>query len=535
MFRPVAKNLSDMTLKLLMWAGALHVLGRFDLRRKRNGVWIDIKQIESVVEQHPFAMEAAIALASGKEHMDLYFVASDQTRPGEEDGLHANFSSSYPEVIKSLRAWVQANLPVSSIPNAIHIVREIPKSPAGKILRTQLGSCTFVASETEMQNEQVGALTEALSETEPKVSESVVLAVFRDILKNPTMEPISNFFAAGGTSLLASLAASILQVDASLIQGFPSARELSRAVSGIKRKGTDSFAQLGRDNRTVYSLHLALDKPSGENSQGNAGSWIMKRIPLHPTTSGQATASRKRHRVPLPAEANQPPEPAPALLDSGAECVTESSYLRTISRAQNTRERMLVSDEDCLSQWHRGVFEFCCVCCSSSSMVIWKNGAIQWGQTSLDWDKKTSRSIDQDMCQLVWSGRFEHCVDAPPALVRFASDDSDLEIGLLLACSHGGQISCFQLENGQTLWSTLLEDHTDGGLAITGSLELVAVSCGDVVCFLRLRDGQMLGSVSAGGAVKSAPTVDPWGSYMWATSHGNQILVIHACRTKVQR
>lgn len=54
------------------------------------------------------------------------------------------------------------------------------------------------------------------------------MGAFREALQQPQLEPTTDFWAAGGTSLAGSIVANSLGFDPQLLFAFPTARKLAR-------------------------------------------------------------------------------------------------------------------------------------------------------------------------------------------------------------------------------------------------------------------------------------------------------------------
>lgn len=135
-----------------------------------------------------------------------------------------------------MRALAQS-LPPAAIPHTMWAVLPgLPRTPAGKVLRSALSSLlppvAGVPPPTEGQ--VAAAFVEALGRQTHPLYQQQQLA----------LEPTSHFFEhLGGTSLAAVAAAAQLGIDPRLLYAYPTARSLAAALRG---RGTRSAPGQGR-------------------------------------------------------------------------------------------------------------------------------------------------------------------------------------------------------------------------------------------------------------------------------------------------
>ena len=153
---------------------------------------------------------------------------------------------------------------------------------------------------------------------------------------------------------------------------------------------------------------------------------------------------------------------------------------------------------------------------------------------------------------LAWRARMLQCVDAPPVLAEACPPAGEQPGALALACSHGGDVCCFDASSGRQLWQALLPDQTDAGLVICDLTTHVAAGNGSdgapqqqqqqqqqqryvavgtnggTLVFLDAASGSVAGSIDCEGGIRAPPTCDPWCGLVWQPSHGRQLVVAAA-------
>ncbi|UGQ48692.1 non-ribosomal peptide synthase/polyketide synthase [Massilia endophytica] len=153
--------------------GRLEFLGRADFQVKLRGFRIELGEIENSVAGHPSVQEV------------LVMVREDQ--PGDKR-LTAYVRGDAPDSAV-LRAWLKDRLPDYMLPSAIVVLEAFPLTANGKIDRKALpkpeaqSGAAFVAPQGE--------------------TETMLAALWADVLKAERVGRHDNFFELGGHSLLA--------------------------------------------------------------------------------------------------------------------------------------------------------------------------------------------------------------------------------------------------------------------------------------------------------------------------------------------
>jgi len=132
--------------------------------------------------------------------------------------------------------------------------------------------------------------------------------------------------------------------------------------------------------------------------------------------------------------------------------------------------------------------------------------------------------------QVAWHQPLGLCIDAAPQLVVLQAAGTTTTTtttnAVVLACSHSGEVACFDAATGTAFWRAQLPGRCDAGLAVELRLRELAVACsGGVLRSLDLGSGAVLREVECGGELRSAPAVDPSGRW-WVAGHGQQLVVM---------
>ena len=173
--------------------------------------------------------------------------------------------------------------------------------------------------------------------------------------------------------------------------------------------------------------------------------------------------------------------------------------------------------------------------------------------------------------RLAWRAKMLQCVDAAPVFEPAAGSGQQAASSCVVACSHGGDVCCYEADSGKQLWSTVLQDRTDAGLVVCGSQpscsmqssggdvadqqqqaqqqqqqqqqqdaqqtaqqqqqqqQYVAVATnGGTLAFLCAADGSLAGSLECGGGIRAPPVIDPWCGLVWQPTHSRPLVVAAA-------
>ncbi|HVW11798.1 MAG TPA: amino acid adenylation domain-containing protein [Bryobacteraceae bacterium] len=158
--------------------GRAEIFGRTDSQIKLRGFRIELGEIESVLSQCPLIRENAVAVKqepSGEPALAAYFVAlPTQNLTGE------------------VRAFLKSKLPSYMVPGHLIELPEMPRLPNGKIDRNALPALTEIAEPEDNGGEGSDDL------------EAKLLSIWRSVLDRNSVGRDSDFFDAGGSSILAA-------------------------------------------------------------------------------------------------------------------------------------------------------------------------------------------------------------------------------------------------------------------------------------------------------------------------------------------
>jgi amino acid adenylation domain-containing protein len=158
--------------------GATEIFGRTDSQVKVRGFRIELGEIESVLAQCPLVRENAVVVKAeptGEPALAAYFVAVPSKDLGGE-----------------IRSFLKSKLPAYMVPSHLIGLAEMPRLPNGKINRNALPDLTQIAEPEDNGGEGSDEL------------EAKLLAIWRSVLERPSVGRDSDFFDAGGSSILAA-------------------------------------------------------------------------------------------------------------------------------------------------------------------------------------------------------------------------------------------------------------------------------------------------------------------------------------------
>jgi amino acid adenylation domain-containing protein len=185
---PYAEGRLYRTGDLARWqeSGEMEFLGRRDAQVKIRGYRIELGEVEAQLGSHPLVKSATVTDhrdSSGQRYLCGYYT-SGASLTGTE-----------------LREHLQRRLPDYMIPSYFVQVAAIPVTPNGKVDRRSLPS---PQSGVEAGEEYRGAM----SSTEEGIQQ-----IWQEVLGVERISTITNFFEAGGNSLLANVVVSRIQRD----------------------------------------------------------------------------------------------------------------------------------------------------------------------------------------------------------------------------------------------------------------------------------------------------------------------------------
>ncbi|WP_150237605.1 non-ribosomal peptide synthetase [Nocardiopsis quinghaiensis] len=216
--------------------GALEFLGRADEQVKIRGVRIEPGEVAAVLEREPGVSQAAVVVRGEAEHRRLvaYVVP---TSGGACDG-------------DALRLRTAGVLPAPLVPAAVVPVDALPRTPNGKLDHRAL---------PEPAVEETAAGPEPATDLERRVC-----ALFARVLGVERVGMADEFFARGGTSLLAArLTARITRdlgrdVGVPMVFAHPTPGALARALEdGDTDPGTEVLVTLspGTEREPLFCVH----------------------------------------------------------------------------------------------------------------------------------------------------------------------------------------------------------------------------------------------------------------------------------------
>ncbi len=223
---------------LVRWLpdGNLDFLGRIDQQVKIRGFRVELGEIETILGQHPLVDQAAVL--------------------AREDGngqkrLVAYVTPQLPEAgLTELRAHLQKKLPAYMVPDILVPLDQFPKTPVGILDRNALPA--------------PGAAQPAVPYEPPgNAAEQAIAAVWEQLLNRKGLSIHDSFFEAGGHSLLAIQAHSLLRADYPALKlvdmfSYPTIHSLANhlAKSAVDDSGKLAGADRGAKRRAQQAARL---------------------------------------------------------------------------------------------------------------------------------------------------------------------------------------------------------------------------------------------------------------------------------------
>lgn len=165
--------------------GQLRFLGRMDHQVKMSGLRIDPLEIENLLLGAPAVREAAVVPV--QRGPGICTLAAFVAGTGD---------------VQALRAMLAQSLPAPAVPDAWHVLEQLPRNPNGKTDRKALlAHAAGRIADTDLDADGAGAL------------ERQVMRIWRQVLGDVPLTTASNFFDLGGKSLQAMQTASQLTLE----------------------------------------------------------------------------------------------------------------------------------------------------------------------------------------------------------------------------------------------------------------------------------------------------------------------------------
>ncbi len=241
-------------------SGNIHYLGRIDGQVKIRGYRIELSEIEIVLAAFSGVSQVAVTVREdkvGEKKLVAYLVL--------QEGIELN--------LKSIRKFIQTQLPDYMMPSAFVQMENLPRTPSGKIDRKSLPA-------PDHKRPDLGiAFIAAITSTQK------TLATLWSRLLN--IEPFGvedNFFDSGGNSLLALQSVAILKqefgIDLSVVKMYqlPTIAALSKIIDGdfaeisLKdqmRKRADARHKTGSNSaeNAIAIIGMSLRVPGAESPE----------------------------------------------------------------------------------------------------------------------------------------------------------------------------------------------------------------------------------------------------------------------------
>ncbi|MEM8953162.1 MAG: amino acid adenylation domain-containing protein [Verrucomicrobiota bacterium] len=218
--------------------GNIDFLGRLDHQVKIRGFRVEPGEIESKLTEHPAVRQCKV-LAQGQDAGSKILVA--YASPSTEEKIDG----------KTLKSWLQSQLPDFMIPSVFVIIEELPVNANGKIDTHALPTHSVSSEATDQLH--------TAPETE---TENELVAIWEELLEQSPIGIDEDFFTLGGHSLVGMRLFARLQKTfgvslplATLFQA-PTVRLLADAIDKASGSGTP----------TSPSVTIATVQPEGSHT-----------------------------------------------------------------------------------------------------------------------------------------------------------------------------------------------------------------------------------------------------------------------------
>jgi len=159
-------------------SGMIEYLGRADLQVKLRGYRIDLGEIEQCILKHSEVAECVVTLNEINNNIHLIaFVII-------KDGIKGDWN-------EAVLAFLRERLPAYMIPTATVVINKMPLTANGKIDRKSLKAPETIFIEKDGHN------SSAINATQ-----TILLDLFKELLKSDSIGIHDNFFKMGGDSIL---------------------------------------------------------------------------------------------------------------------------------------------------------------------------------------------------------------------------------------------------------------------------------------------------------------------------------------------
>ncbi|MFH8680501.1 amino acid adenylation domain-containing protein [Streptomyces lydicus] len=205
--------------------GAMEYLGRIDRQIKIRGHRVELGEIEAALTRHPAVSAAAVTLHHGSvagEQLVACFVASDAV-----DG---------PPTAEDLRAQLATQLPKFMLPTVYTRLEALPLTVNGKV--------DLAALPAPEADPTAAAETAGDRENAPEGEvETLIAAVWSEVLGRDRVRADDDFFAMGGHSLIALRVVARLKKQFGIamstreVYRHPQLRDLARHVETLRAAG----------------------------------------------------------------------------------------------------------------------------------------------------------------------------------------------------------------------------------------------------------------------------------------------------------
>jgi acyl carrier protein len=216
--------------------GQIEFLGRSDDQIKLRGFRVELREIQSILNQHPGLKESVVVVSE-----DLTDVTSDQQKIETKSFKPDKHLVAYvvPKnnsiIVSELRTFLRQKVPDYMVPRFFIQLESLPLTPNGKVDQRRL------PSPHDSRQQHLQQLSEPRTETELLIAQ-----VWEEVLRLERIGIDDNFFELGGHSLLVTKLVSKLgeifrrEISVRTLFEAPSIRTFAARIEELTRHENDS-------------------------------------------------------------------------------------------------------------------------------------------------------------------------------------------------------------------------------------------------------------------------------------------------------
>ncbi|XP_071951256.1 beta-alanine-activating enzyme-like [Antedon mediterranea] len=462
--------------------GLLYI-GRKDHQIKRNGQRINLSQLSEAVSSVSLFTSSCILQEPSTNKLLLFVIP--------------NTSKAQPSV-DSVYQELEKALPRNCIPDAIHILDELPMTKHGKVDTKKLLAQREVA--------RSGVAGETISDEELR-------KIWKDVLQiKSEINDDSNFILLGGDSFQAIRL--LNQIELVTRQSVPDLLDYI-----LHNKYHEIFELIKKNVSKKTTCKLLTNHSAAEKGcsvlHGLFSDNVQDKL-LNPDTE-----NKNNLKTTCKVTTNQNAEATGCLISHGLLSDTVPDKLKNLD-TENERKRSMSSVTDNLNKSKQlktdnTIASNSCTFSDDKKVCRGSQRIVQYtDKIILECNNRTrKRSQGTVSIKERWKYDTAKCIDASPLLVYKDGDNGVVYIG-----SHSHKFQAVLFDTGLLLWTRMLGDRIESSACLSKCGNYVIVGCYDHnVYVLNAENGGIFWTWETGGPVKSSPIVHLHTGIVFIGSH----------------